>query len=296
MLSDWADLVRLPSVLTVPGDVLLGALAVGSGLSAPQVAARSAGSCLIYLGGMALNDYADRNIDAHERPLRPIPSGRVSPGSALALATGLTAAGLAISRAAGGGGSLRIASALAGTAWAYDLGLKHTPLGPVALSAARFLNVMHGAGSLTARRALVPAAVVAGHTLGLGLVSRHEAEGGSRSLAYATLAGTAVVSAAALAVSVAQLRRRPEGWRRSVALVASLGSLGAFAEGLTRAGVAAAARPGPAEIQRVVGTGVIGLVPLQASMLASLGPLRVPVALIGTWLVARRLARRRPVT
>lgn len=296
MLSDWADLVRLPSVLTVPGDVLLGTLASGSRRPAVQVtAARCAGSCLVYLGAMALNDYADRDIDARERPSRPIPSGRIPPGHALAAAVGLTAAGLAASRAAGGRGSPPVAATLAGTAWAYDLGLKHTPLGPPALAAARFLDVMHGAAP-SPRRALPAGAVMAVHVLGLGLASRHEAEGGAPWMAHAALAGTAAVSAAALAVSVTGLRRRPRGWERSLSLAVSLGSLGAFAGGLVRASAAAAARPGPAEMQRMVGAGVLGLVPLQASMLASAGPLRVPVTLVGAWLAARRLARHRPVT
>ncbi len=37
---------------------------------------------LIYCGGMVMNDWVDREIDARERPNRPIPSGRVSAGQA----------------------------------------------------------------------------------------------------------------------------------------------------------------------------------------------------------------------
>lgn len=40
---------------------------------------------LIYSGGMVLNDYVDREIDAKERPARPIPSGRVSAKAARVL-------------------------------------------------------------------------------------------------------------------------------------------------------------------------------------------------------------------
>ena len=50
-----------------------------------------ASSSCLYLAGMALNDYADRDVDAVERPGRPIPSGRVSPEFALGLAGALTA-------------------------------------------------------------------------------------------------------------------------------------------------------------------------------------------------------------
>ncbi|MEK8227549.1 UbiA family prenyltransferase [Oerskovia sp. M15] len=51
---------------------------------------------------MALNDYADRELDAVERPERPLPSGRVSPEQALGVATGLTAAGLVLAGAGEG--------------------------------------------------------------------------------------------------------------------------------------------------------------------------------------------------
>jgi len=49
---------------------------------------------LLYTGGMVLNDYIDRGIDAEERPNRPIPSRRISAGTALWLATGCLIAGL----------------------------------------------------------------------------------------------------------------------------------------------------------------------------------------------------------
>jgi len=40
---------------------------------------------LLYSGGMILNDYIDRGVDAEERPGRPIPSGRVRAKTALRL-------------------------------------------------------------------------------------------------------------------------------------------------------------------------------------------------------------------
>ena len=48
-------LVRLPSVVTVPGDVLAGA-AWGPDPIAAGTTARVTSSALAYLGGMALND------------------------------------------------------------------------------------------------------------------------------------------------------------------------------------------------------------------------------------------------
>ncbi|MCW4048155.1 MAG: UbiA family prenyltransferase [Candidatus Bathyarchaeota archaeon] len=46
---------------------------------------------------MAINDYYDREIDAINEPQRPIPSGRVSPGEAVAITAGLSVLGLASS-------------------------------------------------------------------------------------------------------------------------------------------------------------------------------------------------------
>ena len=46
---------------------------------------------------MAINDYYDREIDAVNEPRRPIPSGRVTPGEAVALTAALSAVGLGAS-------------------------------------------------------------------------------------------------------------------------------------------------------------------------------------------------------
>lgn len=58
-------------------------------------------SLCLYEAGMALNDWADRDEDAVDRPHRPIPSGRISPAAALGAAGVLTAAGLALAARAG---------------------------------------------------------------------------------------------------------------------------------------------------------------------------------------------------
>jgi hypothetical protein len=85
-----AELVRLPATLSAPGDVLVGAACAGQQRDARRTAGRVAASWCLYASGMALNDYADRAIDAIERPGRPIPSGRVSPAFALDLAAALS--------------------------------------------------------------------------------------------------------------------------------------------------------------------------------------------------------------
>src|SRR4051812_39685325 len=139
------ELVRAPAALTVPGDVVAGAAAAGRpfGAATPALAAASVS---LYWAGMALNDYADRDVDTVERPGRPIPSGRITPRFALGLAAGLTATGLGLAGLAGGRRALGIAVPLAATVWAYDLVLKATPAGQAAMAAARGLDVLMGAG------------------------------------------------------------------------------------------------------------------------------------------------------
>ena len=154
-LGAFAVLVRAPAALTVPGDTLAGAAAAGLRLRGRRLLLPLASTCL-YWAGMALNDYADRRLDAVERPERPVPSGRVRPAEALAVATGLTGAGVALAAAGGGRPALRVALPLAAAVWAYDLALKRSPLGPVAMAACRGLDVLLGAAGAAGAAAAAP--------------------------------------------------------------------------------------------------------------------------------------------
>lgn len=234
-LRAWAELLRVSALLSVPGDALAGAAAVGRRPGRGAALAIGASLCL-YEAGMALNDWADRDEDAIDRPHRPIPSGRISPAAALGAAGVLTAAGLALAARAGRP-ALTVATGLAATVWAYDLHLKHTKAGPAAMAAARSLDLLLGAtvaakatapragtpgggglsdnvagvtaaatagvvptpGTLTASLPALPAALVLGaHTYGVTAVSRHEAQGGSTGTPLAVLATTTALAAAVL--------------------------------------------------------------------------------------------------
>ncbi|MET8377758.1 UbiA family prenyltransferase [Streptomyces microflavus] len=139
----WTELFRVSALFSVPGDALAGAAAVGRSPGRGTALAIGASLCL-YEAGMALNDWADREEDAVDRPHRPIPSGRISASAALGAAGALTAAGLALAARAGRP-ALAVATGLAATVWAYDLHLKHTKAGPAAMAAARSLDLLLGA-------------------------------------------------------------------------------------------------------------------------------------------------------
>ncbi|WP_411976929.1 SCO3242 family prenyltransferase [Streptomyces microflavus] len=240
----WTELFRVSALFSVPGDALAGAAAVGRSPGRGTALAIGASLCL-YEAGMALNDWADREEDAVDRPHRPIPSGRISPSAALGAAGALTAAGLALAARAGRP-ALAVATGLAATVWAYDLHLKHTKAGPAAMAAARSLdlllgatatatatayagtgpgpratrpmrlgaipptgpdNVARAAATTGSLLAALPAALVLGaHTYGVTAVSRHEAQGGSTAVPLAVLATTTALAAAVLAT---HQRQRP---------------------------------------------------------------------------------------
>jgi 4-hydroxybenzoate polyprenyltransferase len=294
--GDVAALVRLPAVLTVPGDGWLGAAAAGVPMGRRSLVLAGASACL-YLSGMALNDWADREVDARERPGRPIPSGRVTPGFALTLAAGLSAGGLALAGLAGGKEALAVAVPLAGAVWSYDLAVKGTAAGPLGMAACRSLDVLLGAsaglGRGYLRRALPAAAVVGAHTAVVTTVSRREAQGAGPALAGAALAAITGVTGAAAALARGRLR---PGRTRGLRLAAAAGLLSLYAGTIARAGGRAVADPSPARLQELVGTGVLALMPLEAGLLAAAGPGPAAAAVAGAWPLARGLARRRSVT
>lgn len=187
----WAELLRLPALFTVPGDALAGAAAVAARPDHRTLLAIGSSVCL-YEAGMVLNDWADRAEDAVERPHRPLPSGRVSPAAAFTAACALTAAGLTLAGRAGRP-ALAVAAPLAATVWSYDLVLKHKPVGPLAMAAARGLDLLLGASATAGRtRPALPAAgLLATHTFAITTLSRQETRGGTPAPALAALATTA---------------------------------------------------------------------------------------------------------
>ncbi|SHI69418.1 SCO3242 family prenyltransferase [Streptomyces sp. 3214.6] len=283
-LADLAQLIRLPAALSVPGDILAGAVA-SAGTARPRAVATMASSVALYWAGMALNDYADATVDAVERPERPLPSGRVARSTALATACGLTAAGLGLAALAGGRRALGVALPLTALVWAYDLRLKSTAAGPAAMAGARALNVLAGADP-GRRSAAVPAALLVGaHTYTVTALSRHEVSGAPRGVPAATLVGSTATALAAAALP--SLRRRSPAARIG-AVVGALGYLASYGTAQARA----AREPSAANVRGAVGTGIMSLMPLQAALTAGGGAVGLAGALAGAHPLARRLARK----
>ena len=94
VLRAWLELLRLPNLFTVPGDILVG-WSLGGLRGGFPVMTVSASLCL-YAAGLLLNDFCDAKTDAKERPERPIPSGRVRRWQVFLAFLGLSVAGLTL--------------------------------------------------------------------------------------------------------------------------------------------------------------------------------------------------------
>ncbi|MFJ9175210.1 SCO3242 family prenyltransferase [Streptomyces sp. NPDC102360] len=299
----WAELLRLPALLTVPGDALAGAAAAGARPTRGTILAVGA-SVSLYAAGMALNDWADRDEDARDRPHRPLPSGRVQPAHALLAAGALTGTGVALaSRAGRTTGTL--ATALAATVWAYDLRLKHTAAGPAAMGAARGLDLLMGAAASRpagvhpvgagARgdlgSVLTAAAALAVHTTAVTAVSRSETQGGSVAGPLTALATGAAIAAALLAPQARDPRRARGDGRGTLTVPVT-----AYATTALRPLFHAALNPSPPLTQRAVGAGIRALVPLQSALAARSGAPVTALATLALAPLARRFAKKVSVT
>jgi len=155
-LVPWFRLVRLPNLLTVPGDPVAGFLLAAAGGphgNLPVLMAAAGASFCLYLFGLILNDLLDLETDVRERPERPLPAGEITVPQArmAAIAMGLSGLNLALFA---GRPALMVAAALAGLIVLYNAALKRVPaVGVVAMGLCRGLSLLLGA--VAARPALL---------------------------------------------------------------------------------------------------------------------------------------------
>ncbi len=165
----WLRLLRLPNLLTVPGDILAGFLlaprAMVSGNDWAQLLLALPAGVMLYAAGLILNDLFDYAVDLRERPHRPLPAGKIYRENAAAAALILLwiAAFLAAFFDA-----LAVAIPLILCIILYDVGLKRIPyLGPALMGACRAGNLLLGASA--ACEGNCPSPVPAAVAVALGL-------------------------------------------------------------------------------------------------------------------------------
>lgn len=272
--ADWraiGELVRLPNLPTAAADSAAGAMIVfadrsGNGMAAAILACSA--SVLLYAGGSALNDVCDAREDYRHRPYRPVPSGRVSlPMARLIAAELLLLGSTAAWFAAFFAGTLwpgMVALAIIAAVCAYNLRLKRTPFGPIAMGLCRFLNLLLGAsvGAAFTPMIWLTASAIGVYTVGIAWFARTEEKITHRgSLIGATvmlIGGPAILAVLPWvdAPLIPTLAAEPGRW---VLLMVILGAL------ITWRCIRAISDPRPMMVQVTVAYAIMTLVVLDAA-------------------------------
>jgi 4-hydroxybenzoate polyprenyltransferase len=248
---------RVSNLPTVWTNTLAGIVLAGGDVDDHRTVPLLAAMSLYYVAGMYLNDAYDAEIDARERPERPIPSGEVSVETVFAAGFGLMALGFALLAWIGYGmsdgmglgpvfGGLGLGAAIV----LYDRRHKDNPLSPVLMGLCRVL-VYATAGLAVAlelpQALLIGALLLLCYLIGLTYVAKQETLGEVRNLwpllflgvplVYALAATPESPTAAVLGLAFAALvgsalwflwRRQPGDVPRAVAsLIAGISLLDA---------------------------------------------------------------------
>ena len=267
----YLRLLRLPTLFTALADIFLGFFLTHSTLTRdegpnplPSFLMLCLSSAGLYLSGMVFNDYFDRLIDAQERPNRPIPSGLISPASALRLAVALMLVGLLASICAGVP-SLIIAMGLCVLILSYDGGLKKTALGPLVMGSCRLGNVLLGASVVASvtdvfQKPQLPIALGLGtYIVGVTLFARQEATVSNRG----ALLGAATVVNLGVVVLAMFVNTTGLADQRLPALVI----LAMILFSLDRRLAVAITRPSPQQVQLAIKVLLLSLVVLDATLI-----------------------------
>ena len=95
-LSTLLRLGRISNVPTIWTNVLAGSIIAGGAGYSKGVGLIAIAMTAFYVGGMYLNDFFDRAIDARDRPGRPIDAGKIRANSVMLIGFGLLAVGIAL--------------------------------------------------------------------------------------------------------------------------------------------------------------------------------------------------------
>ncbi|MBL6712331.1 prenyltransferase [bacterium] len=303
-LITWIRLLRLPNHATAVADVLAGWLLIARpetvGVPPAGFWAAAVASLLLYAAGMVLNDVFDQDIDAVERPERPLPSGQIAPAAAALVgwlaAAGGVAAGVIAAVLTGRAAVAVVVVALATAVYLYDRYAKSTAAGPFVMGSCRSLNWLLGmtaAGGPTVVAEALPAAGMGIYVAGITLYARFEATQSSRRWLSmsATVMALGLLTASGYAVWL--VGQGGSAWLARAGLENWLLLWGVLAASVLYRAVLGIITPVPALVQRAVGNAIMTIITLDAALvLAACGE---SWAIIGFMLLLPFLIGRRLV-
>ncbi len=273
-LLAWLRLLRIPNHATAAADVLAGFLIASRTRDVgplPGAFWWALGASLaFYAAGMVLNDVFDVELDRHERPERPLPSGVIGAGTAAAVGRGLLTVGsLCACLAAFGSGHPAVAlvgATLAAAVWAYDRHAKGTALGPAVMGSCRSLNWLIGmtaaGGPASPSDWLIPIGMGL-YAGGVTLYARDEA-GRSRAgtLAIATLGMCGGLCIAGTSTWLLAAAGGGAAWLRSGRLVPWLLLWTVLTASILLRNVLGILDPASGRVQQAVGNAIMSMITL----------------------------------
>jgi 4-hydroxybenzoate polyprenyltransferase len=180
----WLRLGRVSNLPTVWTNTLAGVILARSKFDALAGVVLATAFSSFYVGGMFLNDAFDRDIDAVERPERPIPRGIVSAQDVFVAGFFLLGLGTALvlgsAFAFGEGGFVRALLGSLGLSAAivlYNAWHKGNPLSTVLMGACRVLVYFTAALAVSGRldpTVVMAAALLLAYVMGLTYVAKQE--------------------------------------------------------------------------------------------------------------------------
>jgi len=287
MWLSYLRLIRLPNGFTALSNIVAAQLIVNQGLPAwdALVPLLLASLCL-YSGGIILNDYFDYHEDLRERPGRPLPSGEITLRFAAQLGFGLLAGGILLGGLVGKE-QLVISVAIALLVLLYDGYAKSTSWGSPAMGACRFGNWLLGlsfGGSLATHWPL--AIPVFLYITSVTLLSRAETTAARRLPLALCAAGILLAASSIVGLVIAGMLAHE--W----ALLVLAGALTLVGR---RLWITAHAFT-PQNIQLMVKTLVLGIIPLDAILAFAGAPWWGGLLVLMLYLPSAWLARKMYVT
>lgn len=146
MIISFLRLIRIANFPSAVSNVWAGYVLASAGKADPAVFGIGAlASGLAYSGGMALNDYLDRENDAKEHPERVVPSGKIPALTALEIAVALLALAVLTAGIWFNWQSFYVMVLIAAGVIAYDVVLKkYWPTAGIGMGLCRGMNCLFG--------------------------------------------------------------------------------------------------------------------------------------------------------
>ena len=268
---------RVSNLPTVWTNVLAGTVLAADTVQGWRFAVVLLAMSLLYVGGMYLNDYFDRAIDARERPGRPIPAGDITANAVAAAGFAMLCAGVVLVAATGVLAAV-MGLVLAALIVAYNLFHKGVALSPVTMGLCRAFVYFGAAAAVSgevSRPVMLAGFALTAYVAGLTYAARQE------SLDRVGNLWPLVLLAAPMVLALTALR---EG-AGAIAIFLGLIGWSGYAVYLL------AKRPMPGAVPRAVGALIAGISLVDAAFLAGIGAIMPAFAAVAGFVATMELQR-----